>query len=217
MKYVIGLACALVATPAMAQESGANNAAESAIGGFRIEAHAGIERPNLSEGSGGVTYVAKLGSAFAYGGEIGYDIPVSGSFTVGPYVSYDMAGSDICDTGTVPAGNITICFDAKSNISGGLRGAIATGTSGELYASLGYAKYDYDYSEVVRNGLNQVVGTYASTDGDEGIDVGFGYNHMISGNVYAGLGMRVTELGHFEGTSVSLQRFQGQVNLGVRF
>ncbi len=217
MKYLLGLAAALIATPVMAQQADQSNETGSSIGGFRIEAHAGIERPNLNDSAGGVTYVAKLGSAFAYGAEIGYDVPVSGNFTVGPFVSYDLASSDICDSGTIPAGNITVCFDAKSNITAGLRGAFATGTRGELYASLGYAKYDYDYAEVVRNGLNQVVSSYASSDGDEGIDVGFGYNHMVTENIYAGLGMRVTELGHFEGTPVKLQRFQGQVNIGARF
>lgn len=217
MRYLVGLLCAVIATPAMAQESDQKSGSDSSIGGFRIEAHAGIERPNLSEGTNGVTYVAKLGSALAYGGEIGYDVPVSSTITVGPYVSYDLANSDICDTGSIPTGTITICFDAKSNISGGLRGAIAAGQRGELYASLGYAKYDYDYAEVVRNGTNTVVSSYASTDGDEGIDVGFGYNHTVMDHVYLGVGMRVTELGHFEGTSVKLQRFQGQVNLGARF
>jgi hypothetical protein len=217
MKYVLCLVGMLAASPAMAQQANETNSADIGIGGFRVEAHAGIERPNLNESDGNTTYVAKLGSAFAYGAEIGYDIPVSDSFTVGPYASYDFANSDICDSAAVPTGNLQVCFDAKSVISGGLRGGVAVGENGELYASLGYAKYAYDYSEVVRNGQNQIVRSYANDDGDEGIDVGFGYNHMISGNVYAGLGMRITELGNFEGTSLNLQRFQGQVNLGLRF
>lgn len=217
MKYLLGLVGALAASPAMAQQSDEAKTANGNIGGFRVEVHAGIERPNLNEEDSGVTYVAKLGSALAYGAEIGYDVPVSDRFTVGPYVSYDLANSDICDSASVPGGNVDVCFDAKSNISGGLRGAAAVGTNGELYASLGYAKYAYNYSEILRNGQNQIVSAYANGDGAEGIDVGFGYNHMISGNVYAGVGMRITELGDFEGTSVNLQRFQGQVNLGLRF
>src|SRR5687768_14234846 len=104
MKYLLCLVGVFVASPVMAQQSDVETAPASTIGGFRIEAHVGIERPNLNEGSGGVTYVAKLGSAFAYGAEIGYDIPVSDSFTVGPYASYDLANSDICDSGTVPGG-----------------------------------------------------------------------------------------------------------------
>lgn len=217
MKYLLGIVGILAASPAMAQQADDAKAADVAIGGLRIEAHVGIERPNLNEEDAGVTYVAKLGSALAYGAEIGYDVPVSDSFTVGPYFSYDVASSDICDSGSVPGGTITVCFDAKSNMSGGLRGAFAVGGKGELYASLGYAKYDYDYAEVVTNGANVIIGTYVSDGGDEGIDVGFGYNHTITGNVYVGAGMRITELGDFEGSSVNLQRFQGQVNLGLRF
>ena len=215
MKYLFAIVGVLAATPAMAQ-SDTPKAPESAIGGFRLEAHVGIERPNLNESSAGVTYVAKLGSALAYGGEVGYDIPVSDRFTVGPYVSFDLANSDVCDSGPVPGGTIDVCFKASSLLSGGLRGAVAVGDSGEAFVTLGYAKYDYDYAEVVTNGLGQVIDVY-SASGDEGIDVGFGYNHMIATNIYAGLGFRITELGDFEGTPLNLQRFQGQVNLGFRF
>ena len=214
MRYLTGLIFALVSTPAFAQDEGGK---EAPIGGFRIEVHAGIERPNLNEEDGGVTYVAKLSSALAYGAEIGYDFPVSDSFTVGPYAVYDLANSDICETGAQGSGTYQVCFAAKSNMAAGLRGAFQVGQNGELYLGLGYAKYDYDYSEVFRNSANQITSTYANDDGDEGIDVSMGYNHMLNDTIYAGLGMRITELGDFEGSSVNLQRFQGQVNLGARF
>jgi outer membrane immunogenic protein len=218
MKYVAFAALMLSAAPAMAQEAPEEAPIEE-IGGFRVEARLGIERPNLSEREGGTTFVAELSSSVAYGAEIGYDIPVSDNVTVGPYVSFDFANSDICDSASVGFNqNLEVCFEAKSNFSAGLRGAYATGGKGELYMTLGYDKYDYNYSETLRTvPANTVIGTFVNNKGDSGIGIGFGYNHMISKNIYAGLGMRVSEMGNFENSDWNLQRFQGHANIGFRF
>jgi outer membrane immunogenic protein len=215
MKYVIAALAVLSSTTAFAQDAEEGRD----IGGFRAELHAGIERPNLNEASGGTTYVAKLSSSFAYGGEIGYDIPVSETVTVGPYVAFDLGSSDKCEAGSVaPNRNLEICFKAKSDLSAGVRGAFAAGEKGELYLSVGYDKYKYNYSEVLRAiPGNAIVGSYSNNKGDSGIGIGFGYNHMLGKNLYAGLGMRVSELGNFEQTNWNLQRFQGHATLGMRF
>lgn len=208
------VALAIAATPTWAQDG----EEATKLGGLRIEAHAGIERPNLNESEDGTDYVAKLGSSFAYGGEIGYDIPVSNTVTVGPYVALDLSSSDICDTGSAGINtNVTVCFKSKSSFSAGLRGAVAVGRKGEVYLTAGYDKYSYDYSEVYRNATTSAVIDTYTNDGDDGFSIGLGYNHDITKNVYLGLGMRVSELGNFEGTDINLQRFQGHVNLGVRF
>jgi outer membrane immunogenic protein len=215
MKYLIAALAVLSPVTAFAQE--AEESRE--IGGFRAELHAGIERPNLNEREGNTTYVAKLSSSVAYGGEIGYDIPVSANATVGPYVSFDLSNSDKCESGSAGIGrNLDICFKSKSNLSAGVRGAFAAGEKGELYLTVGYDKYDYDYVEVLRAvPSNAVLGTYSNLKGDDGIGIGFGYNHMLGKNVYAGLGLRISEMGNFEDSDWNLQRAQGHATIGFRF
>jgi outer membrane immunogenic protein len=231
MKYFIAALAVLSSSTAFAQDAdqGSNQGPTPSvyqdeeenigIGGFRAEIRGGIERPNLSVTDGGTNYVAKLGSSVAYGGEIGYDIPVSKNTTVGPYVSYDLANSDICDS-VNPFANerLEICFKAKSNFSVGVRAGFATGPKGELNLSIGYDKYNYDYSEVLTAvPSNAVLGGYSFSGDDGGIGVGFGYNHMIAKNAYIGAGAHITEAGKFQGSDLSLQRFQGHLNIGLRF
>jgi outer membrane immunogenic protein len=231
MKYLIAALAVLSSTTAFAQDAdqGSNQGPtpsvyqddeeSTGIGGFRAELRGGIERPNLSITDGGTNYVAKLGSSFAYGGEIGYDIQVSSKTTVGPYVSYDLANSDICES-INPAANqrFEVCFKAKSNFSAGVRAGFAAGSKGEVNVTIGYDKYNYDYAEVLTSlPSNAVLGGYSFSGDDGGIGIGFGYNHMIAKNAYIGIGTRITEAGKFQGSDLSLQRFQGHLNIGLRF
>jgi len=213
MRKVLFVALALAATPACADESG-----EDKIGGMRIEVHAGIERPNLSDTQGGTTYVASLGSGFVYGAEVGYDVKVSDTVTVGPYVSFDAGGADKCENYTDPGVNGTVCFKSQSGLSVGVRGAIRAGSKAELYLGLGYDVYDTDFTIVERNSVtNAIVFNYANPGNRKGLGVSFGGNYNLSKHMYIGLGMRVSELGDFEGSGFKLQRFQGHATLGLRF
>jgi outer membrane immunogenic protein len=211
MKLVFFAAALLSSTSAFAQDEAGDK-----IGGFRVEGHLGIERPNLNERDGGTTYVAELGSSVAYGAEIGYDIPVSATVTVGPYVSYDLSDSEKCESGILSASTrFNACFTSKSDLSVGVRGAVTTG-KGEVYGGLGYDVADVDLNIV----LTPTVGaptTIASTKSRKGVGISFGYNHTVAKNIYLGLGMRVSEFGTFENTDSKLQRFQGHVNVGFRF
>ncbi len=215
MKYIVAALAVFSSTTALAQEADESGN----IGGPRVELHVGIERPNLNRRENTTTYVAKLSSSIAYGGEVGYDIPVSNTVTVGPYVAFNLANSDICDKGVVgPGQSVDVCFKAKSDLSVGLRGAFAAGEKGEFYISVGYDKYKYQYSEVLRAvPTNTVLATYTNNDGDNGIGIGFGYNHKLGKSVYAGVGMRISEFGKFENSAANLQRFQGHATIGVRF
>ncbi len=225
MKKLIVTALLLTAaTPAFAQAGPApapyDEEVAPEIGGLRIEAHVGMEKPNLNEEDANFTYAIPLSSSFAYGGEIGYDIPVSDAATVGPYVSYDLSSSEECDRERDSIGgavyDIDICTKSKSNLSVGVRGALVMGR-GEIYLGLGYDMYDLDYTEdytPVTTGANL---DFASTDARGGIGVSLGYNHQLNNTLYLGLGMKVSEFGNFEGTDWNLQRFQGHVNIGARF
>lgn len=213
MRKLLFAALVLGATPAFADDG-----EEAKVGGMRIEVHAGIERPNLSDNQGGTTYVASLGSGFVYGAEIGYDVKVSDSVTVGPYLSFDAGGADKCENYVDPGVNGTACFKSKSDLSVGLRGAARLGSKTELYLGLGYDVFDTEFTIVERNSVtNAVVFNYAASTNRKGIGVSFGGNYDLSRNMYIGLGMRVSELGEFEGTGFKLQRFQGHATLGFRF
>ncbi|MBX9643350.1 MAG: autotransporter outer membrane beta-barrel domain-containing protein [Novosphingobium sp.] len=209
MRRLLFAAFVLGATPAFA-----DGGDEAKVGGMRIEVHAGIERPNLSDTQGGTTYVASL----VYGAEIGYDVKVSEKVTVGPYLSFDAGGANKCENYTISGVNGQVCFKSKSNLSVGLRGAARLGSKTELYLGLGYDMFDTDFTIVERNSVtNAVVFNYAATENRKGIGVSFGGNYDLSRNMYIGLGMRVSELGDFEGTGFKLQRFQGHATLGFRF
>ena len=213
------------ATPAFAQAGPVpapyeEEAEAPAIGGLRIEAHVGMEKPNLNEEDANNTYVIPLSSSFAYGGEIGYDIPVSDSATVGPYVSYDLSSSEECDSTNdfvngVPY-TVAICSKSKSNLSVGVRGALVMGR-GEIYLGLGYDMYDLDYTEDYTPVTTGPDLDFSSTKTRGGLGVSLGYNHQLNNTLYLGLGMKVSEFGNFEGTDWNLQRFQGHVNIGARF
>jgi outer membrane immunogenic protein len=218
MKKILFMTALAVSTPVFAQDE-----ASDKIGGLRVEGHLGIERPNLNETEGGVDYVAKLSSSFAYGAEIGYDIPVSSKATVGPYVSYDLSSSKKCETASDLIGNTiynyNLCTKSKSDLSIGVRGGLKTGSKGEVFLGLGYDVYDFDLREdlVPASTPNAAPIVFEDTKSRKGIGISFGYNHNISKNIYLGLGMRVSEFGDFAGSDFNLQRFQGHVNIGTRF
>lgn len=215
MRKILFAALVLGATPAMADE------ARPDIGGLRLEVRAGIERPNLNETIDGTSYVDTLGSSFVYGGEVGYDIPVSDTLTVGPYLSLDSGGSDKCESYAIsapsnPGGSGTACFKSNSNLSAGVRVAFATPKT-ELYVGLGYNSYDLDFSIRERNAASVPTFSYDSNGGRAGLDVSLGANFTVAKHAYIGIGMKVGEMGDFEGTSFNLQRTQGHVAFGLRF
>lgn len=212
MRNILFAAFVLGATPALADE------ADVKVGGVHIEAHAGIERPNLNTTQAGTTYVASLGSGFVYGGEIGYDVKVSNTVTVGPYVSFDAGGANKCENYTDPGVNGVICFKSKSDLSMGLRAAARLGAKTELYVGVGYDIYSTDFSVVERSTANNAVTfSYSNPGSRKGVGISFGGNYNVSKTMYVGLGMRISELGDFEGTGFKLQRFQGHAAVGFRF
>ncbi|WP_454797153.1 outer membrane beta-barrel protein [Novosphingobium lindaniclasticum] len=116
--YKYGLvAAALLAQPALADET--------KLSGLRAEARVGWETPTVSDGD-----VYKLGQSVSFGGEIGYDLPVSTKVTVGPYVNYEYARSKECDSG--------LCLGSAGNFAAGGRIGLNLGTRSQLYAKVGY-------------------------------------------------------------------------------
>ncbi len=192
------------------------------FGGLRIEAQLGIENAQLSEtdysGYPAIEYVDDLFTGAAYGGEVGFDIPVSDSMTVGPYVSYQLSNSETCEGPYADGGfNIAYCITSKSNLSVGARIAGGRG-DGELYLTLGYDVYDLDLTGTITPvGAPQNAQAFASTDARKGGSIGFGYNHNLNRNFYLGGGLHISGYGDFEDSGAALIRGQARLNLGARF
>jgi outer membrane immunogenic protein len=162
--------------------------------------------------------VARLSSSLAYGGEIGYDIPVSEKVTVGPYVAYDLSSSEECGSDRGFSTNITVCFKSKADLSVGVRAGLIAGRNGEAFIGIGYDKYDFEFSVIERlNTTNAIVDQFVDDKGKAGIGISFGYNHKIAKNLYVGAGARISELGKYADSDYNLQRFQGHLNVGFRF
>ncbi|WP_324695025.1 outer membrane beta-barrel protein [Novosphingobium aerophilum] len=183
--YKYGLvAAALLAQPALADET--------KLSGLRAEARVGWETPTVSDGD-----VYKLGQSVSFGGEIGYDLPVSTKVTVGPYVNYEYARSKECDSG--------LCLGSAGNFAAGGRIGLNLGTRSQLYAKVGYDRMKLK----------------ATFDGDsdsetlDGIQGAIGFDYNLSAATYVGVEFNYADLGSFEG--VNFQRRQVALTGGMRF
>jgi opacity protein-like surface antigen len=206
MKYAVLALAVLGATPACAE----------GFKGVRVEAHLGFEKPNLNKSSGNsnVVYVDALSSSAVYGGEIGYDAPVSESVTVGPYLAYDVGNANKCEG--------VVCYSDGADLSAGVRAAIF-GEKWRGYVGLGYDAYSTTLSYTVipvdpTPGFSGVApGKYSQSKTRGGVGVTFGADYKLSRHVYTGVAMRVSQFGEFESTGYNLQRVQGHLLLGYAF
>ena len=194
MKKII-LAAALgagLATPAFAQDADTSTARD----GFRIEARATYETPTVSsieeEGD-----VFKIGSAFAFGGEAGFDIAVSNSVVVGPYAQYEVSTVESCEAG--------FCLSAGGYLEAGLHVGIATGESGQVYGKVGYADQSFDF---------EGPGLSVSENGS-GFAFALGYEHGFGENFYGRIEGGYADLG--EVFTINTQRRHFGVAFGARF
>jgi opacity protein-like surface antigen len=208
MKYAVLALAMLGATPACAE----------GFKGVRVEAHLGFEKPNLNKSSGNsnVVYVDALSSSAVYGGEIGYDAPVSESVTVGPYLAYDVGNANKCET-SYP---VTVCYSDGADLSVGVRAAMR-GEKWRGYVGLGYDGYSTTLSSryigITLAAVSSSGNTISETKTRGGVGVTFGADYKLSRKVYAGVAMRVSQFGEFESTGYNLQRVQGHLLLGYAF
>lgn len=194
MKTII-LAAALgagLATPAFAQDADTSTARE----GFRIEARATYETPTVSsiEQDGDVF---KIGSAFAFGGEAGFDIAVSNSVVVGPYAQYEVSTVESCDG--------DVCLSAEGYFEAGLHVGLATGSNGQVYGKVGYADQSYSIEG----------GGFDLSESGSGFAFALGYEHSFGANFYGRVEGGYADLG--EVFTINTQRRHFGVALGARF
>ncbi|MEO0062517.1 MAG: hypothetical protein RLZZ08_1077 [Pseudomonadota bacterium] len=195
MKIVSALvfsAAAIIAQPALAQAADPSAAHD----GLRLETRATWETPTVSSVLQN-NDVYKLGSAFAFGGEAGFDLAVSHAVVVGPYVTYEKSNVDNCDG--------TDCLSAKDNVAGGLEVGYAVGKAGQLYGKLGYASLS----------LEATLAGDRTTESGSGVEFAIGYEHALSKTFYGRVEFGYADNGQIMG--INFQRRHAGLSLGARF
>lgn len=197
MKYiVIGFAAlAALSQPVFAQEN-SETGEPTSRDGFRLEARAIYETPTVSSVIDDDD-VFKLGSAFAFGGEAGFDLAVSDSVVVGPYVNYELSNVESCDG--------IDCVRAKNNLAAGLHVGYALNADGQLYGKVGYSRLKLEA---------EALGTKISESGS-GVGFAVGYEHGFGENMYGRLEFGYADNGDIFG--INFQRRHAGVALGARF
>ena len=193
-KLILAATCAVgFASPALAQEGGESNAKA----GLRVEARAVYETPTVSDIDDEDDDVYKLGSAVAFGGEVGFDIAVSSSVVVGPYLTFEKS--------SVKASDGADYLKVKDNLAAGLHIGYAVGSKGQIYGKLGYAKLR----------LEAQVGALRATESGSGVQGAIGYEHGFGDKFYVRAEAGYGDNGRIGG--IKFQRRHIGVGMGVRF
>lgn len=193
-KLILAATCAVgFASPALAQEGSESNAKA----GLRIEARAVYETPTVSDIDDSDDDVYKLGSAVAFGGEVGFDIAVSSSVVVGPYVTFEKS--------SVKATDGADSLKVKDNLAAGLHIGYAVGSKGQIYGKIGYAKLR----------LEARTGALRATESGSGVQGAIGYEHGFGEKFYGRVEAGYGDNGKIGG--INFQRRHIGVALGVRF
>lgn len=194
MKLFVAAAmlAAVVAQPAFAQDE----APSSFRDGLRIEARAVYETPTISSVAEDDD-IYKLGSAVAFGGELGFDIAVSDQLVVGPYATYEISSVKNCEDGA--------CVQAEDNYAIGVHAGLVAGDDGTIYLKLGYSSL----------GLKASVGSASNTERGNGFGGAIGYEHLLTRNIYARAEIGYADNGDIWG--YNFQRRHAGLALGARF
>ena len=189
---VLAASAAMIPAAAHAQDEDTDSNRD----GFRIEARATYETPTVSSVIEDDD-VFKIGSAMAFGGEIGYDAAVGGDLTVGPYAQYEFSTVETCEDGA--------CIKVNSYWEAGLSVGYITSPDGLFYGKLGYGSLELEGSF---EGLTE-------TESSGGIAFALGYEQGFGENFYGRIEGGYADVGDFDGLNVQRRHFG--VALGVRF
>lgn len=193
-KLIAALAVSAAMVPAVAQAQ--EEETTTSRDGFRIEARATYETPTVSSVlEDGDVY--KIGSAMAFGGEIGYDAAVGGDLTVGPYGQYEFSTVEACEDGA--------CLSAKSYWEAGVSVGYILSPEGLFYGKLGYGSLELEAS----------LDDFSETDSSGGIAFALGYEHGFGEYWYGRIEGGYADVGDFDGLNVQRRHFG--VALGARF
>ncbi|TIX49253.1 outer membrane beta-barrel protein [Alteraurantiacibacter aquimixticola] len=184
--------CMAVSTPALAQEADTSNARD----GVRIELRATYETPTVSSLVEDDD-VYKLGSSFAFGGELGFDLALGDSVVMGPYGQYEVSTVESCDGG--------FCVSTTGYFEAGLHIGYATSDAGQVYGKLGYGRLGFETEGL---GLD-------TTENGSGVAFALGYEHGFGENIYGRIEGGYADVGEVYG--INFQRRHFGVAVGARF
>lgn len=182
-----------VAQPALAADG---DGAANSHAGLRVEARATLETPTVSSIIEDDD-VYKLGSAVAFGGEVGFDIAAGDKIVVGPYATYEVSSVENCDGAD--------CVSATDNYAVGLHAGLNVGSRGLVYAKVGYASL----------GLEANIGALEESERGTGVQAAIGYEHGFGEHFYGRLEFGYADNGDIFG--INFQRRHAGTSLGVRF
>lgn len=197
---------ALLPVPAFAQDEEYYDEEPIAIArdGLRIEGRIVYERINDPDEAAAINY--ELGSGVGFGGEIGYDVAVSDSVVIGPFVSYEVSTVEECD--------LDLCVESGGYFAAGLHAGFAIGANSQVYGKLAYSQLEIAVEGSFDDGLgNTIVVDESETGG--GFQFAVGYEQGFGQNAYGRI-----EVG--SGTSSDIYGFDFQrthlgAAIGVRF
>lgn len=183
--------------------------------GVRIEAQAGWDAYR-NRRADDLIFGRDGGSrdGFTYGGELGFDVPLGRSVTLGGYGGiegttidpcYDLFGSRLCAT-------------PKLGFTAGGRLGVAVGRGALLYAKGGYSLSRLRVTVTDPIPANN----FRSTGNIDGFHVGAGVEAALSGRVYGKLEYVYTRFGGYDDedlgadSSINVDRHQVKAGVGVR-
>ena len=192
MKIVFALACAAAVIAAASPASAAN------VGGARVEAILGWDKPDFDFDAPGFDRGA---DGIVYGIGAGYDFPVGETVALG----IDVEASDSSAELDFASAGDSVHFEAGRDLYAGLRFTAAASDRLNLYGKGGYTN--------ARVKASLVTPTFAQVlDHDaDGFRVGLGAQYAVGGKAYVGAEYRYS---NYEG---ALTRHQAVATVGMRF
>lgn len=192
LKYYIRL----FVTSAAVFVSVSSYAQEVAQAGPRIELRANYETPTVSSlNNKGDIY--KLGSAVAFGGELGYDFALGSKVVAGPYLTYELSTVESCAGG--------FCLRAKDNLAAGGHIGYVLSERSMVYGKVGYAQMTL---ELEGPGLKV-------DETGKGVEFALGYEHRFGKVFYGRIEGGYADNGKIFG--LNFQRRHFGVALGANF
>ena len=171
--------------------------ASPARDGLRIEGRVWYER--IGDPEEDVIY--ELGSGVAFGGEVGYDVAVSDTVVVGPFVGYDFSTAEDCDGG--------FCVGSNGYLTAGVHAGVATGENAQAYVKAGYSSLSV-YATGTVNGV-----PIDATETGGGYEFAFGYEQGFGKNAYGRVEIGIGEA--YDIFGFDFQRSHIGVAIGTRF
>ena len=198
---------ALLPLPALAQDADEyydDEPVVTARDGLRIEGRVLWERINDPDEAALINY--ELGSGVGFGGEIGYDVAVSDSVVVGPFVSYEASSVEECD--------FDLCVSSDGYLAAGLHAGFALGPTSQVYGKLAYSQQTIDVEGIIDDPVLGPIAVNESESGG-GFQIAVGYEQGFGRNMYGRI-----EIGSGENQDIygfDFQRTHIGAAFGVRF